>query len=243
MTIINPGGRSSFLFVGDHAGNAIPAGLGSLGLGAGDLNRHIALDIGISGLGALLADVLDASFIEQRYSRLVVDCNRAKTAADAIAAVSDGTRIPGNENVTENDRAHRFEEIYNPYHDAIAQALLDRDVAGMSTVLVSLHSFTPSMNGIERPWEVGVLYDGGDTRFAIAMLDSLRAGGRAVVGDNQPYRMDGTDYTVPLHSYPLARPYVELEVRQDLLSTAASRARSSKRLTAALLAALGVITQ
>jgi len=239
VRITNPGGRSSFLFVGDHAGNAIPARLGALGLGADDLNRHIALDIGISELGALLASTLDATFIEQRYSRLVVDCNRAKTAVDVIAAVSDGTCIPGNTDLTEDDRDCRFGEIHAPYHEAIAKALVRRDAAGLSTVFVALHSFTPRLDGMERPWEVGVLYDGGDTGFATAMLDRLRARGGSDIGDNQPYRMDGTDYTVPLHCYPLGRPYVELEIRQDMLSTASRRARSASRLAEALLAALG----
>jgi len=221
--IINKAGRSSFLLLGDHAGNAVPAKLARLGLGEGDLTRHIALDIGVSTLGARLAQSLDACFIEQRYSRLVVDCNRHAGAEDAMAAHSDGTMVPANRDLAPADRAERLAEIYEPYHRAIAETLAERKHAGRSTVLVALHSFTPSLaGGALRPWDIGVLHDGRNDGFARALLAALNAqAGTAqpglCVGDNQPYRMDDTDYTVPRHAYP-ALPYVEVEVNQRRLS-------------------------
>jgi predicted N-formylglutamate amidohydrolase len=146
----------------------------------------------------------------------VVDCNRVPGAVDAVAAISDGTAIPGN--FDEADRALRYSAVFDPYHEAIGELLAARDAAGTATAVVSLHSFTPSFGGIARPWPIGVLHDRGDTRFAQAVLDQLRENSAGPIGDNAPYRMDGTDYTVPRHAYP-GRPYVELEVRQDLLAT------------------------
>ena len=49
----------------------------------------------------------------------------------------------------------------------------------------------------------------------VGLLDRLRAEPGLAVGDNQPYCMDETDYTVPTHAYPARRPYVEMEVRQE----------------------------
>ena len=215
--VINPAGTASFLLIGDHAGNAVPAALGTLGLGAADLARHIGWDIGIGDLGAALAARLDSAFIGQHYSRLVVDCNRDASAADVIAEVSDGTPIPGNVGLAPSARGARFAEIHEPYQQVIAAELARRDALGQDTVLVSLHSFTPTMAGSARPWEIGVLHDGGDAGFARATLAALRRRADLVVGDNEPYRMDTTDYTVPRHAYPSRRRYVELEVRQDLL--------------------------
>src|SRR5687768_2319492 len=85
VLMVNPRGASPFLLIGDHAGKAIPSDLGSLGLSEADLARHIACDIGIAALGAALAGALDAAFIAQAYSRLVVDCNRGPDAPDVIA--------------------------------------------------------------------------------------------------------------------------------------------------------------
>jgi predicted N-formylglutamate amidohydrolase len=220
VSLVNPQGASPFLLIGDHAGNRIPARLDSLGLGRADLERHIAWDIGIFALGAALAEALDAVFIAQAYSRLVVDCNRGPGAADAIPEASDGTPVPGNAALSAEARAERFDLVHEPYQAAIEAELVRRDGEGRATFLVALHSFTPRMNGLDRPWQAGVLHDKGDTQFAMAVLDLLRRRDGLTVGDNQPYAMDGIDYTVPRHAYAARRPYVELEIRQDLLASA-----------------------
>ncbi|MBC9035207.1 N-formylglutamate amidohydrolase [Sphingomonas sp. JC676] len=219
VSVFNPGGGASFLLLGDHAGNAIPRALGTLGLDETERTRHIAWDIGIGALGIALAETLDAAFICQAYSRLVVDCNRDPAAPDAIAEISDGTVIPGNQRLTAQDRAARIAAIHAPYQAAITAELARRDAEGGVTVLVALHSFTPSMGGVDRPWQIGVLHDGGDVSFAAALLRALRARGDLEVGDNQPYAMDATDHTIPRHAYARRRPYVELEIRQDLLDS------------------------
>ncbi|MEG3164174.1 N-formylglutamate amidohydrolase [Sphingomonas sp. PB2P19] len=239
--ILNPGGRSSFLLIGDHAGNVVPRGLGKLGVTDADLARHIGWDIGIGTLGALLAERIDAVFVRQTYSRLVIDCNRSAAQPDAIAPVSDGTPVPGNQALSDSDRAQRFTEIHEPYHRAIAAELARRDAAGRETVLVALHSFTPSMRGHDRPWHIGILHDRGDTGFAQAMLRVLRAEPQLVVGDNEPYRMDQIDYTIPRHAYPAARRYAEIEIRQDLLDTPEGCEHWAVLLARILPAALGAM--
>jgi len=219
VSVINPRGASPFLLIGDHAGNAIPSALGSLGLTEEELRRHIAWDIGIAGLGKHLSASLDAAFIHQNYSRLVIDCNRDPRAPDAIPSVSDETPIPGNCGLTEADREARVSAVHLPYQSAIAAELARRDVAGLDTILVALHSFTPTMQGAARPWQIGVLHSGGDTRFALSILRRLEARGDLVVGDNQPYAMDGIDHSIPRHAFAARRLYAETEIRQDLLAT------------------------
>lgn len=201
----------------------MPERLGDLGVGAAELARHIGWDIGIAGLGALLAEQLDAVFVAQTYSRLVIDCNRAPSAADAMPEVSDGTPIPANAALGTMDRDARVAAIHAPYQQAIADEIARRDDIGQATVLVALHSFTPVMRGFARPWEIGVLYHRGDATFAQAVLALLRQDGRWTVGDNEPYAMDTIDYTIPRHAYPRRLPYVELEVRQDLIAEEAGQ--------------------
>ena len=221
----NPGASSPLLLIGDHAGRDIPASLEGLGLSAAALDLHVACDIGVASLGGRLADTLGATFVAQRYSRLVIDCNRDPTRADAIADVSDGVAVPGNAGLSAEARAQRIDEIFEPYHARIADEIAARRQAGRPTILLALHSFTPVMGGFARPWRFGVLHLGG-SRFSDAMLGALRRQfGPDLVGDNEPYRMDGTDYTVPRHAIAGGLDYLELEVRQDLISTPAGQAK------------------
>lgn len=216
VVVTNSGGSSPFLLLGDHAGRAIPKRLGDLGLPQGAMDLHIAWDIGVEGLGLRLADALDACFIRQTYSRLVIDCNRRPGAADAIPAVSDGVAIPGNIGLSPADVAARLEDIWRPYQNGVAGLLDERRGLRRRTALVSLHSFTPQMQGVSRPWRYGVLHR-GDSALSARMLARLQAEFGDQVGDNQPYAMDGTDATIPLHAGPRGLDYLELEIRQDLI--------------------------
>ena len=135
---------------------------------------------------------------------------------DAIPPVSDGTVVPGNADLSPRERAMRVAAIHAPYQQAIADALAERDSAGLETILVALHSFTPRMGGFDRPWQAGVLHFGQADRFAKALLDAFRTR-VPCVGDNEPYQMDGTDFTVPYHAFGSGRLYAEIEIRQDLL--------------------------
>ena len=216
-TFGNPLSKEPFVFVGDHAGTAIPAALGRLGLSDEDRGRHIAVDLGVEALGRRLSERMDAPYLAQVYSRLVIDCNRHPGTEDWIAAASDGTRIPGNEGLGEDAIAARRKSIFDPYHRAIADLLDRRREAGLPTVFVSLHSFTPVMSGTARPWEIGILHDGAEDAFAREILRILEEGER-IIGDNEPYHMDDTDFTVPHHAFSRSLPYVEIEVRQDVLT-------------------------
>ena len=220
VALSNPAAASSFLLVGDHAGVATPAALGNLGVSPADWARHIACDLGSRALGEALADRLNARFIHQRYSRLVIDCNRDPGHRDAITEVSDGTAIPGNLGLSEQQRQQRVAAIHTPYHDAIAAELARREGRAKPPILVSLHSFTPVWQGDARPWHAGVLHGGGADSFARSVLSRLTDQLGPAIGDNQPYTLDQTDYTVPLHAIGPGLAYVELEIRQDLLASA-----------------------
>jgi predicted N-formylglutamate amidohydrolase len=216
VIVLNEGAASPFLLLGDHAGRTIPASLGDMGLAPEALDRHIAWDIGVAGLGERLSHSLDATFVRQAYSRLVIDCNRRPDADDSIPAVSDGVVIPANRDLTASERARRRAEVYQPYHDRIS-SLLDarRD---QPTLLVALHSFTPALRGgPSRPWRYGVLHR-GDSALSRHMLARLTREMGDEAGDNQPYAMDERDQTIPLHAGPRGLDYLELEVRQDLIA-------------------------
>ncbi|WBU54138.1 N-formylglutamate amidohydrolase [Paracoccus sp. SCSIO 75233] len=212
----NSAGTSDFVVICEHAGRLIPGALGDLGLDASELTRHIAWDIGAREIAMALADRLDAPLFMQRYSRLVCDCNRRPDVDSFMPVISESTEIPGNMNVSADARAARVTEIFNPFHDHVSAELDKRRAADRRTLLVTIHSFTPVYKGVERPWEIGVLYN-RDKTLSPAMLELLRAKTDHVVGDNQPYAVgDETDYAIPVHGEARGLPCVEIEIRNDL---------------------------
>jgi predicted N-formylglutamate amidohydrolase len=226
----NPAGRSPFLLTADHYGRLIPRMLGDLGVPAGELTRHIAWDIGIAGVAEALSDHLDAHLIAQRYSRLVIDCNRPPGAPNSIPLISEATTIAGNEGLERDAAVARRHGIFDPYHRRIREVIDRRLREGMPTVLVSLHSFTPLYAGVIRPWHIGTLYH-RDTKLPPLLLNLLRAESDLVVGDNEPYAVsDETDYTIPVHGEARGLMNSGIEIRQDLIADQAGQKQWADRL-------------
>jgi predicted N-formylglutamate amidohydrolase len=233
----NPEGRSNFVIAVDHASPRIPRRLGNLGLPAAELERHIAWDIGALAVARGVAAALDAPLVAQNYSRLVIDCNRDPRVPTSIPSKSEATDIPANLGLSDEEKAARRAEIFEPYHQRL-RALLDaRRDAGHPTILVSQHSMTDAYHGVRREMHGAVLYN-RDRRFAGLVLEALRREPDLIIADNEPYFVsDETDYTIPRHGETRGLPHVEIEIRQDLVSDAAGQARWARRITAALKAA------
>ena len=218
ITVHNENGRSPLLIVVDHAGNSLPRALGRLGVPESELARHIAWDIGIAAVSRFVADALDATLVQQNYSRLVIDCNRAPGSETSIPEISEFTPIPGNVGLSEGQKDARLREIFQPYHDRIKAELDRRWREGRPAALIAMHSFTPVYMGAARPWHAGVLYN-RDARFADLLIASLRREDGLIVGDNEPYSVtDESDYTIPVHGERRGLLHVEVEIRQDLIA-------------------------
>jgi len=234
VSLWRPQGRSNFVIVVDHASRRIPRRLGDLGLPASELQRHIAWDIGCLAVAQQVAAALDAPLIAQNYSRLVIDCNRDPGAVSSIPTVSEWTSIPGNLGLSPAQISARRTEIFDPYHECVRSLLDARSAAGRPTILVAQHSMTDIFKGIRREMDVAILYN-RDRRFAGLMLDMLRREQGLVVGDNEPYFVsDQTDYTIPHHGEARGLPYVEIEIRQDLIGEEVGQSDWSRRITCAL---------
>ena len=237
--VFNPEGTAPVVFLCDHASNRVPRGLDCLGLPPAELERHIAWDIGAAAITRRLAAHFDAPAVLAGYSRLVIDCNRRLEDAQSILALSDGTAVPGNRDLTARDVAARAGACFEPYHRACAAVLGRVEARGEVPAVVMMHSFTPAMNGALRPWHAGVLWDGDDGRMALPLLRALRARDGLHVGDNEPY--SGTSphgHTMPAHAARHGRANVQIEVRQDLVSDEAGIERWSAILIEALTGVL-----
>lgn len=230
----NPDGRASLLLVCDHASNAMPGEYHQLGLSEALLADHVGWDIGARDLALELARLIDAPLVCAPASRLLVDPNRALDAHDLIPAMAEDEIIPGNLALPSEERIARIAAFHEPYHAAIDAVLATRDdIAGV----VSIHSFTPSLRGKDRPWHVGVLY-ADDARLADRLIAALSRVSGLVAGRNQPYApADGVYYTLDRHGG--GRETAMIEVRNDQLRDAAGVKRWASLLAEVLTSRSG----
>ena len=220
VRVEDEGGRAPPLLLCDHASNDGPQALDRLGLPDRELNRHIGWDIGAAETAGHIARALDAPLVMSGFSRLVIDCNRRLDDPTSIPPVSDGTEIPGNSTLGAAERVARAEECFWPYHREISRRIDDFLGRDVRPAIVIVHSFTPRMNGFDRPWHIGVLWD-GDTRLAPRLLDALRRRDDIHVGDNEPYSgRSEHEFTLSFHTQAHDRRPVSIEIRQDLIGDA-----------------------
>ena len=220
--ILNAKSDSDFFFVCDHATNFVPRSLFGLGVEKSELFSHIAYDIGALPVALALALKFEATLIWQNYSRLMIDCNRQLNHEGLIPEVSDNIVIDGNRSLSEQNRNDRIDFIFKPYHLEIDKRLDEKEEICGEIFFVSVHSFTPKMGGIQRPWEIGVLSDSNE-EFSLRVFELLRSCYHLCVGFNEPYQVDSKDFTIPEHATNRSLPSVLIEIRQDLIATEKSQ--------------------
>ena len=231
--IFNQAAAAPLLLLCDHASAFVPRALANLGLSEAVLRRHIAWDIGIAEVVRSLAQTLDAPAVLSGFSRLIIDPNRALDDPTLMTQLSDGEIVAGSRALSKAAIAARIDSFHRPYHEAIARVLDTLLKRHPAPAVISLHSFTPVMGRIERPWKIGILWN-KDPRLPVALMAGLRARG-VVVGDNEPYSgRDGHGYTLQRHAEPRGLANVLIEIRQDLIDTHHGAAAWSKILTEVL---------
>lgn len=217
--IINPDGATNIVLISEHASNYIPHEYNNLGLSEEQLQLHIAWDIGIAEVTRNLARMLDAPAILANFSRLLIDANRALDQDGLIPATSDGHEIPGNQSITDDERKRRVEAFYHPFHECADQIIRKKIAGDRVPIVFNMHSFTPHMNGYERPWHSGMLWN-RDDRVAIKLKERLEANGYHV-GDNEPYSGQELNHTMNTHGTQHGIPHVNIEIRQDEIAHSA----------------------
>jgi predicted N-formylglutamate amidohydrolase len=225
--------EAGLILLCDHAENTLPAEYATLGLPAGELQRHIAYDIGARQVTEALADAFGAPAVMTRFSRLLIDCNRGEDDPTLIMRLSDGAIVPGNRTLTAGERAARVARFYRPYHEAIGE-LIDQAMAkGIAPVLLSVHSFTPAWRGVPRPWHAAVLWD-KDPRLARPLIKALAADPALVIGDNEPYTGMLKGDCMWRHGTSRGLAHAIVEVRQDLIAEQEGQLAWGEKLASAM---------
>lgn len=236
---INKDSPSPVILLCEHAGQAIPARLGRMGLSEDAMNSHAGWDIGAERLARLIAARLQAPLIVQRYSRLVVDCNRPPGSQGSIPTQIDQVDIPANVGMTAEDHNQRRQAIFDPMNDAITAGF----DACPRRAAFSVHSFTPTYRGQARPWHAGFL-SRRDQTTAQAMIDHIAQADPALtLSLNEPYQIDdASDWFIPRHAEARGVAHSLIEVRNDQLLDDASTARWATLLSDAISHVLESLT-
>jgi predicted N-formylglutamate amidohydrolase len=206
------------LLLADHAGREVPPAYGTLGLPPAEFDRHIAYDIGAEAVTRGLARAFGVPAVLGRFSRLLIDPNRGDDDPTLIRQLYDGTVISGNYPMSPAERETRLDQFYRPYHAAVAAESARVQAAfGGAPLILSVHSFTPVMQGVARPWQVGVLWD-MDHRVAWPLIEMLAADPALTVGDNEPY--DGALRGDTMYKHAIVKGFAHalIEIRQDLIA-------------------------
>lgn len=237
-TVYNPEGQGPAVLICEHAGNQVPGQLANLGLRKGHLDSHIGWDIGTAAVARQIATLLDSPLIMQRFSRLVIDCNRPADSIDAIVERSDNVVIPGNLTISDEHRRSRYEKIYLPFHSTVRRILDEQTQVYSDRALVTVHSFTPVLNGRNRRLDLGILHD-VDRRLADRLLSKLDEESSWICRRNEPYGPDdGVTYTLKEHAISRGLQNVMFEIRNTLILDSQGQQEWAMRLAMLLSEAL-----
>jgi predicted N-formylglutamate amidohydrolase len=235
LELVNESAPSDLLLLCEHASNFIPPEYNGLGLAPAELERHIAWDIGAAAVTRKLSALLDAPAFLGTYSRLLIDLNRPLHVPSSIVSRSEATDIPGNISLSPEERGRRAARVFEPFHQAVESHLARLENRGCRPVIVAIHSFTPTYDGISRPWHAGIIYDKGKT-LGETTLERLRASDDQLIVDaNVPYSVTPEDYYgLLVYGDHVGNPAILIEIRQDLLAQAQQQQAWAERLAAAL---------
>ena len=216
--LIGEANKGGIVAICDHASNRVPEGI-ELGVSPATLDKHVAYDIGASGICERLARRHGIPAMLSEVSRLVIDMHREEESNGLIPTNSDGILIAGNIGA---DREGRLNQYHRPYHNTL-EAWFKAVEPGL---ILSIHSFTPKLESKpmeERPWEISLLYNKDDSaaQHAIRLFGELGV----TVGENEPYSGAELNATMNRHAEAVGRPYCAIEIRNDLIATETGQAR------------------
>lgn len=232
--ILRPLGAGPLVLTCEHASEDLPPPLRATAQDRAFLRRHWGVDIGAAAVTRALSAALDAPAVLGVASRLVLDLNRAPGDPTLALRSVEGVRLGFNRGVDGPAMTQRMKTIHAPYHAAVSRTLADRRARGGPVLLFSVHSFTPDYMGSIREVEMGVLFDTHEDLARRLGADLAAMGWDTRL--NQPWSgLDGLIYAANRHGQAQGVPYLELEIRQDLIADDADAEQVAARLVPALV--------
>jgi predicted N-formylglutamate amidohydrolase len=187
------------------------------------LKTHRGYDIGALPIADHLAATLAAPLFVGEVSRLVVELNRSPDSASLFSVVTRDLAAAAKRAI--------LDRYYTPWRAAVRDHIA-RALKG-PVLHLSVHSFTPVLDGKTRELEIGLLFDPRRAReksFCERWRRAINADPDAAdlrVKMNLPYRGTSDGHTTALRrEFPASRyAGIEVEVRNDLIASASGQRR------------------
>ena len=204
------------IFTCEHAVNHIPESYQNVFAPYETLlNSHRGIDFGALSIAKYLSEHMTLPLITAKTSRLLIDCNRSLSHPTCFSEVS--------EKLAEKDKKHIINNYYTPYREKVEQLIRDQIKAHGAVIHLSIHSFTPVFDGIERNADIGLLYDPrrpGEKEFSTWWKQALKTQApKLQVRMNYPYQGTSDGFTTALRDQFSKEQYsgIEVETNQRLL--------------------------
>jgi len=231
----------ALLLTCEHAVNHVPKEWKSLFASCPEVLRsHRAFDQGAADLAHYLATNLSAPVYEAKLTRLLVDHNRSPHNRSLWSEFS--RELPGSE------KLRLLESYYRPFRNEVAEWISKSLTDESKVVHISVHSFTPVLNGNNRAVDIGLLYDPGRSEEGFfadvwkSRLSVCRPDLRARF--NVPYRGCSDSHLTSYRALYKSSDYVgiEMEINQSLVDGKDGWAGLQKHIADSLIESIADLT-
>ncbi|WP_138434797.1 N-formylglutamate amidohydrolase [Winogradskyella algicola] len=134
----------------EHGGNVIPKAYAKQFTDREILKTHRGFDLGALDLFEYLEPLAEASFYNIN-SRLLIELNRSLIHKQLFSEFTTPLSRAEKNNI--------IKTYYLPYRTAVEHKIANLIASNNKVVHLSIHSFTPKLNGDIRNCDVGLLYD------------------------------------------------------------------------------------
>ena len=197
----------------EHAGNEVPDAYAPLFSGAeAALVSHRGWDPGALEVAQFLADQLQVQLFSMPVTRLLIEMNRSLDNPQLFSDFSNG--------LEEAVKSNLIKQYYLPYRNSIEAAI---GQANGVVVHLSIHSFTPVLNGEVREVDIGLLFDPdrkSEFKFCTFLKSKLSTEWTELtIQFNEPYKGTDDGLTTSLRKKFPDRKYlgIEIEINQKFV--------------------------
>jgi predicted N-formylglutamate amidohydrolase len=199
----------------EHAGNTVPQNYAHLFHGKEEILRsHRGWDPGAIHVAELLSKELSAPFYICETTRLLVEPNRS---LDSDSLFSEFSQL-----LSEEQKNLVLQEYYHPHRIAVEEYIRKSSEAILH---LSIHTFTPRWNDVERQVDLGLLFDPertNETAFCDGFRARLKESLPAMnIEFNEPYKGIDDGFTTYLRTQFDNDRYlgIEIEINQKYVNT------------------------
>ena len=199
----------------EHAGNQVPENYSHIFADVQDvLNSHQGWDPGALEIARFVATECSAPLFSCETTRLLIETNRSLHSHQLYSRYS--------RKLYETDHDFILQQYYYPHRNSVEDVIAK---VSKPALHLSIHSFTPVLNGDTRNVDVGILFDPdrkGESDFCKQLFDGLEQTlPFLVIKFNEPYKGTDDGFTTYLRTKFSDDEYlgIEIEVNQKFLGT------------------------